>query len=291
MNALRFLSTLALLTVAGAASAAPRTCGTQTPDAATLSRAQQRAAARTSTACGGTIVVALHVITSGGSGAIPATAIAAQMAEINANYAPWGYSFVLGSVDYTDNAAWFNNDSQADEDAMTAALAIDPAHTLNIYTGILYGGYYLGYAYLPWSWSESDVHNGVFLEYRTFPGYGYVPFHLGRTATHEIGHYLGLLHTFEGGCAAPGDYIADTPAELDPNVGCPIGMDSCPADPGLDPIHNYMDYTDDACYTEFSPGQSAWMCDQIATYRPHLLSGGPTPARVASWGSLKLRYH
>jgi hypothetical protein len=104
-----------------------------------------------------------------------------------------------------------------------------------------------------------------------------------------VGHYLGLFHTFEGGCLGSGDFVADTPAEATPTSGCPLGKDTC-ASPGLDPIHNYMDYSDDACYTEFTAGQSGLMCQMVTAFRPSLISGGPTPTRREGWGRLKVRY-
>ena len=89
---------------------------------------------------------------------------------------------------------------------------------------------------------------------------------LGETLPHEVGHWLNLPHTFEGGCSEPNDGVADTPAQASPTSGCPIGRDSCPL-PGLDPIHNYMDYSYDSCYTEFTPGQVLRMHDAWLMWR------------------------
>jgi hypothetical protein len=91
-------------------------------------------------------------------------------------------------------------------------------------------------------------------------------FNLGRTATHEIGHYLNLFHTFQGGCAGTtaatcgtsGDRVCDTPPVASSNGGCPSGtLNSCTETPTNqnDQWMNYMDYTDDACMYMFSNGQ------------------------------------
>lgn len=126
--------------------------------------------------------------------------------------------------------------------------------------------------------------DGVVLLYATLPG-GTSPNRQGGTLIHEAGHWLGLRHTFQGGCTGVGDGIDDTPASAEANFGCPIGLDSCPGD-GPDPIReyflffsfvgsrcltghsdNYMDYTDEGCRTEFTPGQIALMQRSIVAFR------------------------
>jgi hypothetical protein len=111
----------------------------------------------------------------------------------------------------------------------------------------------------------------VVLHYGSLPN-GYLsPYNLGGTATHEVGHYLGLYHTFQGGCdtgscSTTGDNVCDTPAQSTATSGCPSGKDTCPAT-GLDPIHNYMDYSTDICYTNFTAGQDTRMNGMVNTYR------------------------
>lgn len=83
---------------------------------------------------------------------------------------------------------------------------------------------------------------------------------MGRTASHEIGHFLGLRHIWgdSDSCETATDYCDDTPTALEANYGCQIGLDSCPGE-GNDMIENYMDYTDDACLNVFTQDQKARM--------------------------------
>ncbi len=192
-----------------------------------------------------------------------------QIDVLNAAYAGTGFSFYLASFDSTRNNKWFTRcASSGQERRMKQALAIDPAHNLNIYTCNPSGGL-LGWAYFPSSYPESSFWHGTVLLYSSLPGGSAAPYNLGDTGTHEVGHYLGLDHTFFGGCSSPGDSIADTPPEASPAYGCPVGRDTCSGG-GPDPIFNFMDYTDDACMDEFTSDQAARMTAQAALYRPSL---------------------
>jgi hypothetical protein len=85
--------------------------------------------------------------------------------------------------------------------------------------------------------------DGCTMRHDVIAGSPWREYNMGRTTVHEVGHWLGLQHTFQGGCSEPNDGFADTPAEADPAFGCPTGRNSCPGMAGLDPIGNHMDYT------------------------------------------------
>lgn len=220
-----------------------------------------------------TIPVAFHVIACGADGNVPQSEIDAQIRELNRAYRGTGFSFVLSSVDRTDNCQWFKNlTGSGVEKTVKQTLAIDPAHHLNVYSADL-GHNLLGWSYFPQSFPESSFMHGVVMHYGTLPGGPLAPYNLGGTLDHETGHYLGLFHTFENGCTDPGDYVDDTPFEASPAFGCPAGRNTCPQ-PGDDPIHDYMDYTDDACYSLFTAGQAARMQAITPVYRPSLFATG-----------------
>jgi hypothetical protein len=149
---------------------------------------------------------------------------------------------------------------------MKSALRRGGAETLNIYS-CNPGSGLLGWATFP-SWYEGDpLSDGVVILDQSVPGGNAAPYDEGDSATHEVGHWLGLYHTFQGGCALPGDSVGDTPAEADAAFGCPAAStNTCPS-AGRDPVKNFMDYVDDACMFEFSKGQSNRMDKQYTRYR------------------------
>lgn len=137
------------------------------------------------------IPVAFHVVTDGSAGDISDSQINQQINVLSAAFSGAGFSFHLASTDRTDNSSWFRGCAGGQEMPMKNALASDPATTLNIYTCEPRGGI-LGYAYLPQDLGESSATHGVVLLYSSLPGGSAVPYDLGDTGTHEVGHYLGL---------------------------------------------------------------------------------------------------
>jgi hypothetical protein len=223
-----------------------------------------------------TVPVYFHVITDGTTGALTDAQIAGQIAVLNTTFAAGeggaatGFSFKLAGVTRTDNAQWFaTNPGGTDEHSMKQALHQGGDDALNLYSAT--AGDYLGWAYLPditTKPGQADL-DGVVFDWESIPGASTTyagRYDQGETATHEVGHWLNLEHTFYGGCSAKGDFVSDTPPEKTATSGCPAGKDTCTA-PGLDPIHNYMDYSYDSCYTEFTAGQVQRMRDAWLLYR------------------------
>jgi Pregnancy-associated plasma protein-A len=211
-----------------------------------------------------TVPVWFHVVSDGEIGNVTQKQIDEQMTVLNLAFAGFyggvksGFSFELVGVTRTDNPDWFYGGiGGSAERPMKRALHRGGFETLNVYSTT--AGPYLGWAYLP-GLSDSQLYlDGVVSDWEAMPGTSDTyegQYDLGQTLTHEVGHWLNLEHTFFGGCNAKGDFVDDTPPMKVPTSGCPEGKDTCP-EPGLDPIHNYMDYSYDACYEEFTPGQVA----------------------------------
>src|SRR5512132_679883 len=239
---------------------------------------------------GGVIPVNFHVITNGSTGNVTDAQIAAQIQGLNRNYAGLdyngkpvagavntGYTFVLASTTRTSNRKWFTMTPGSRSEAQAkAALVVNPTGSLNLYTASP-GQNLLGWSTFPWNLASNPTMDGVVIHYASLPGGTLAPYNLGGTATHEVGHWVGLYHTFQGGCdggncSGAGDLVCDTPGEATATSGCPSGKDTCPTT-GLDPIHNYMDYSTDICYNQFTSGQDARADFLMSTYRPAIGSG------------------
>jgi hypothetical protein len=264
-------------------SAAPdkERCGTRQPSVeeveqieSQISRARQRVRKLA------TIPVWVHVINKGAgfaNGDLPEDMIRAQIRVLDSSFsggtggAGSGFDFQLVGVTRTTNQAWFESmatDFEVELEAKRALKRGGP-ETLNIYT--IDGGPFLGFAYYPNIVTDAtfSILDGVVLDWRSLPGGTFAIYSEGDTAPHEVGHWLALFHTFEGKCSAKNDYVADTPAEFAPAFNCPVGRDTCvgASKPGLDPIFNFMDYTQDSCMFMFTAGQVDRMQAAWAAFR------------------------
>lgn len=313
MRAPRFLAIMLLVvqchgTVVAADDEAVRVCGTVSPSPSRIldlqgavRRVIPGTAALRVEAVPVTVPVYWHILQDGTEDKLRDDQIAGQLDVLNQAYAPAGYRFVSRGITRSKNAKWFAllaGDSSEEE--VMRALVIDAVRNLNVYIGkprALVDGRVesvLGYAYFPWDNQAADSwRDGVVLDWTTLPGASAGRYGRGATAVHEVGHWLGLLHTFDNGnnpdgCEAPGDDVADTPAEraayFGPGDGqaCPVvGRDSCPA-PGTDPVDNFMDYADDRCMTRFTTGQTYRMVSMTQLYRRGLILDNALAERVLS---------
>ncbi|SPC65488.1 related to metalloprotease [Ustilago sp. UG-2017b] len=214
-----------------------------------------------------TVEVVWHVIHAGRAGNLSDAMIADQIQTLNEDYKSYGFQFNLSNTNRVDNASWFRNINPDGnlQTQMKRSLRKGGEGTLNLYS-VDFGIDLLGYASFPWDVQDNLVNDGVVFQYNTVPGSSETGYNLGKTATHEVGHWLGLYHVFQGGCASPGDFVEDTPPQSEATSGCPTNQDSCPGG-GLDSIHNYMDYSSDACLTEFTEGQAVRMAALTGQFR------------------------
>lgn len=248
------------------------------------------------------IQVVVHVIrnTAGTLGNLTTARINSQIARLNSDFAGAALAgatntrikFRLATVDpngaattgitYHNNDTWYN-----DGGSYWTSIAWNTAKYLNLYTNTAAGN--LGYVpALPSSGTivgtTADrvvVYWEAFGDNPAFPPYQY-----GRSATHEVGHYLGLYHTFNGGCGttscyATGDRICDTNAESTAHFGC-AAQSTCTD--GADPINNFMDYSDDPCMLRFTAEQAKRMRCTLKTWRLALPVACPVVGDVTGDG-------
>lgn len=178
-----------------------------------------------------------------------------------------GIAFTLVGINRrsTTKRSWRLNDDM--KKANKGGIApTSPSNTLNLWSCVLASGY-LGYAQFPGGSAATD---GVVITTSAFGtiGTASAPFNLGRTATHEVGHWLNLRHIW-GDATCGSDLVSDTPTHNTANYGCPAAghKSTCSGTP-VEMTMNYMDYTDDACMFMFSQGQESRM---QAVFAP----GGP----------------
>ncbi len=225
------------------------------------------------------IPVYVHqMLSKSGAGAVTDAQVTAQITELNQDYAGQDQSGHTGTTNdqtakanttahfsLAGNNKYYNDNWHRDRQSTTyrSRTRQGGKNALNIW---LVDFNYLGIATFPWDYASNPGIDGIRVQWDSLPGGDIAHYNLGKTATHEAGHWLGLYHTFQGGCTATNDEVADTPAQQSSTTGCPEGRDSCSL-PGLDPIHNYMDYSYDECYDEFTPNQASRIQSMWTAYR------------------------
>jgi hypothetical protein len=259
---------------------APLVCGTSEPDPLFAQVADEvaREYMKSQAAKSYEIPIAFHIIAAGKKDRIAISQIQAMVNNLNVGFQGTPFSFYLARVDLVNKKAWHDNcgPGTKNEKAMKKRLAVDPAHVINIYScnpllpGLPPGLVVLGLSTFPFQYPENSYFHSVSLHPSVLPGgsnqdYG----QYGLVAIHELGHYLGLFHTFQDGCA-DGDLVADTPAQEAPHFACPLNIDTCLDNAGSDDVHNFMNYSNDQCMTHFTPGQIERMEVQTGFYRPSL---------------------
>lgn len=201
---------------------------------------------------------------------VPTATVEKQLAALNEAYgsatAASGIKYVFKTEAIT-RVTGPDMCDQGNEAKMKAKLRKGGANVLNLYITDLSACGLLGYSSWPWDLKAKGLPmDGVVIHYDTLPGGNYRPYNMGRTTIHEIGHWLGLYHTFQNGCNGVGDAVEDTPFCASPTEGCPSNKDTCPQ-PGNDPVRNFMDYSDDSCMRAFTPGQHQRVEQMLKQYR------------------------
>jgi hypothetical protein len=176
-----------------------------------------------------------------------------------------------GVVYAKTNATSFNGNDAIKYTALGGSNAWPTSEYLNIWVGNLSGGL-LGYAQFPGGPPATD---GVVVAYTAFgtTGTAAYPFNKGRTATHEIGHWLDLFHIWgdDGNACTGSDRISDTPNQAGSNINCPaFPHATCNNGPNGDLFMNYMDYVDDRCMVMFTNEQAMRMRSTLQNVRKDL---------------------
>jgi len=180
------------------------------------------------------------------------------------------YRFVLKKIDYTKRDGWHHAYFNGPRDQRAKrALHRGNERTLNLYIngGGPKGEPVLGWSRFPWQYDGTPRLDGISVNSAALPGGRASGYNRGDTVVHEVGHWLGLFHTFQNGCRGNGDLVADTHAEGEPSYYCETTRDTCATDPGLDPVRNFMDYSLDSCMNQFSKGQVNRMDTAYFQYR------------------------
>ncbi|QPG99964.1 hypothetical protein C2857_003010 [Epichloe festucae Fl1] len=187
-----------------------------------------------------------------------ATNLMKQMQVLNYAFKPAGFQFEQKAATWRKVPEWATNaEARREQGGMHEQLRTGDYGTLNVYW-IETGNAFVSYPTTAWRdglqphhWS----HDGVVLPCDFAVGTPHRGWTLGKALVHLVGHWNGLLHTSSAECADEGDHVSDTPAALVTRGGCNVTLDTCPDQPGLDPVHNYMSESDNECMTEFTPGQ------------------------------------
>jgi len=234
-----------------------------------------------------TIPTVWHVMHNGNTGKVSQACIEAQLQQTNSHFAGVNIKFTLQNVEYVDNAQYHDD---KDQNTYRTKYEVTPDQVINIWVNTADG--YLGYAFYP---TSSAKDRGMWMNYAVIGNCATLSrYNEGKTFTHELGHYLGLAHTFSNGCdsghcSSSGDMMCDTGTEQEAHYGC-APRTTCGTP---DPMDNYMDYSDDRCMDKFTAQQIRRMRCSIASFRSNLATttgattsggnGGSSCADSTSW--------